>query len=99
MISDLLKNASTGNLDANLTLGQALAHGVARSGLLGTRAFYSDAASDLTHGHMPGVSFLGPTFEHALTITQGILGVPGTDVADVVTRSVPGGAVIRNFTQ
>ena len=99
MISDLLKNASTGNLDANLTFGQALAHGVARSGLLGTKAFYTDASSDMLHGHMPGVSFLGPAFEHALTITQGILGVPGTDTGDVITRSVPGGALIRNFTQ
>lgn len=99
MISDLLKNASTGNLDAGLTFGDALARGVARSGLLGTKAFYTDAGADVLHGHLPGVSFLGPTFEHALTITQGILGVPGTDVGDVVTRSVPAGALIRNFTQ
>lgn len=99
MVTDLLKNAMTGNLDTNMTFADALARGVARSGLLGTRAFYTDAYSDMTHGSLPGVSFLGPSFEHALVVAKGLLGTDGTDAVDVAVRSVPGGAVIRNLAQ
>jgi hypothetical protein len=98
MASDLLKAAMTGNLDQNLTFAQALGHGVVRSGLLGTRVFGVDVYQDAAHGRLPGVSLLGPSFEHALVATKGLLGVPGTEASDVLLRSIPAGTAIRNLT-
>jgi hypothetical protein len=88
MISDMMRAAMTGDLQQTTSFGDALARGISRSGLLGTRVFYTDAYEDLGRGQLPGQSFLGPSVEHALTVTKGLLGIEGINA--VANRSVPG---------
>ena len=93
--SDIARAALTGTTNPDQTVMGYLARGVARSGLLGTKAFGTDAYSDVTAGQLPGKSFLGPAAEHGILLLKGLLGVPGTTGSDILLRSIPGGTALR----
>lgn len=96
MLSDLAKKAATGGIPTDYSFASALGNGILRSGLLGTKSFGTDAFQDMERGNLPGTSFLGPSFEHAKLVAQGVLGEasPG----QVLERSVPLGNVVDNVT-
>lgn len=93
LASDIMKGSLTGTLQNGTDLYDVISRSVARSGIMGLGTFGADAAGDASHGSIPGSSFLGPTFDHLMTILDGIFG--NTSLTSVVERSVPGGAALR----
>ncbi len=87
--SDLMRGSITGSIKGGWTLSQFLADGVARSGVLGTGSFVTDAMKDASMGKMPGSSFLGPAFQHLVMAIQTGMGAPGTSWHDLALRSMP----------
>lgn len=85
--SDLLKGSLTGSINSTSSVTGFLSHAVARSGILGTGTFVSDAVTDATKGKVPGSSFLGPAFDHLMTLIGGAVG--RVDAGRVVDRTLP----------
>lgn len=86
-LSDVMKGSMTGTLKNSADLYNIASNSVARSGILGTQIFTSDAFSDVKHGKMPGTSFLGPAFDHLFVLLNGTMGPGSTN--EVVNRTVP----------
>ena len=86
-LSDVAKGSLLGTINTMGDLANVAAGSVARSGILGAGTFGLDAVGDLTRDKVPGTSFMGPTFDHAMTILTGILG--STTSGQVLDRSVP----------
>lgn len=93
LASDIMKGSLMGTLQNGTDLYDVVSRSVARSGIMGIGTFRADAAEDVGHGSIPGSSFLGPTFDHLMTILDGIFG--NTSLTSVVERSIPGGAALR----
>lgn len=86
-LSDVLKGSLTGTLNTTADLYDVASQSIARSGIMGTGVFGADAMGDLERGKLPGTSFLGPAFDHLMTLLSGITGHAGVD--QVMNRSVP----------
>lgn len=86
-LSDVLKGSLTGTLNTTADLYDVASQSIARSGIMGTGVFGADAMGDLERGKLPGTSFLGPAFDHLMTLLSGITGHAGVD--QVMDRSVP----------
>ena len=86
-LSDVLKGSLTGTLNTTADLYDVASQSIARSGILGTGVFGSDAMGDLERGNLPGTSFLGPSFDHLMTLLSGLTGHAGA--GQVLDRSVP----------
>ncbi|MBS0227703.1 MAG: hypothetical protein JSS23_03295 [Proteobacteria bacterium] len=86
-LSDVLKGSLTGTLNTTADLYDVASQSIARSGIMGTGVFGTDAMGDLERGKLPGTSFLGPAFDHLMTLLSGITGHAG--VGQVMNRSVP----------
>jgi len=86
-LSDVLKGSLTGTLNTGADLYDVASQSIARSGITGTGVFGADAMGDLERGKLPGTSFLGPAFDHLMTLLSGITGHAGVD--QVMNRSVP----------
>ena len=85
--SDLLKGSLTGSINSTSSVTGFISHAVARSGITGTGTFVSDAVTDATKGKVPGASFLGPAFDHLMTLIGGATG--RVDLGRVLDRSLP----------
>lgn len=86
-LSDVMKGSLTGTLNTTADLYDVASQSIARSGIMGTGVFGADAMGDLERGKLPGTSFLGPAFDHLMTLLSGITGHAGAD--QVMNRSVP----------
>ena len=86
-LSDVLKGSLTGTLNTTADLYDVASQSIARSGIMGTGIFGADAMGDLERGKLPGTSFLGPAFDHLMTLLSGITGHAGA--GQVLNRSVP----------
>lgn len=86
-LSDVLKGSLTGTLNTTADLYDVASQSIARSGIMGTGVFGADAMGDLERGKLPGTSFLGPAFDHLMTLLSDITGHAGVD--QVINRSVP----------
>ena len=86
-LSDVLKGSLTGTLNTTADLYDVASQSIARSGIMGTGVFGADAMGDLERGKIPGTSFLGPAFDHLMTLLSGITGNAGAE--QVMNRSVP----------
>lgn len=86
-LSDVMKGSLTGTLNTSADLYDVASQSIARSGIMGTGVFGADAMGDLERGKLPGTSFLGPAFDHLMTLLSGITGHAGVD--QVMNRSVP----------
>ena len=86
-LSDVMKGSLTGTLNTTADLYDVASQSIARSGIMGTGVFGADAMGDLERGKLPGTSFLGPAFDHLMTLLSGITGHAGVD--QVMDRSVP----------
>ena len=89
LASDVAKWAVTGTMPANWTMLDYFTHAVVRSGVLGKYEYAARSLEDAARGHVPGLSFAGPTVEHANILAQWIAGAPGVSSDRVVNRSVP----------
>jgi hypothetical protein len=85
--SDAVKGLVTGTLHSSADLYSLASQSLARSGILGTGVFGEDAWGDLQRGKMPGTTFLGPTFDHLMTLLSGLSG--HASMGQVIGRSVP----------
>jgi hypothetical protein len=85
--SDAVKGLVTGTLHSSADLYSVASQSLARSGILGTGVFGEDAWGDLQRGKMPGTTFLGPTFDHLMTLLSGLSG--HASMGQVIDRSVP----------
>jgi hypothetical protein len=85
--SDAVKGLVTGTLHSSADLYSVASQSLARSGILGTGVFGEDAWGDLKRGKLPGTTFLGPTFDHLMTLLSGLTG--HASMGQVVDRSVP----------
>lgn len=97
-VSDLLRGSITGSIQNSWTLADFIADGVARSGILGTGSFATDAMKDAAMGNMPGSSFLGPAGQHAVSAFQTMMGAGGKDWSDLFMRSVPASPLFKAVT-
>ncbi len=86
-LSDVMKGSLTGTLNTTADLYDVASQSIARSGIMGTGVFGADAMGDLERGKLPGTSFLGPAFDHLMTLLSGITGHAGA--GQVLDRSVP----------
>jgi len=89
LASDVAKWAVTGTMPANWTMLDYFTHAVVRSGVLGKYEYAARSLEDAARGHVPGLSFAGPTVEHANILAQWIAGAPGISSDRVVNRSIP----------
>ena len=89
LASDIAKWAVTGTMPANWTALDYMAHAVVRSGILGKYEYAARSVEDAARGNVPGLSFAGPTVEHANILAQWIAGAPGASSDRVVNRSIP----------
>lgn len=72
-----------------------LANGVDRSGILGTGQFLVDAKQDVKWGKVPGYSFMGPVFDHAVTAFETFTGKES--VENLLYRTLPAGNLVKKI--
>lgn len=89
LAADIAKWAMTGTMPANWTAFDYMAHAVVRSGILGKYEYAARSLEDAARGNVPGLSFAGPTVEHANILAQWIAGAPGASSDRVIDRSIP----------
>lgn len=89
LAADIAKWTMTGTIPANWTALDYMTHAVARSGILGKYEYTARAVEDAARGNVPGLSFAGPTVEHANILAQWIAGAPGVSSDRLIDRSVP----------
>lgn len=87
-VSKAVQGALLGRVGGWEDLWTIAKNSVGQSGVFGTGQFVDDAWGDIGRGKMPGTSFMGPTFDHILTILNSVAG-PG-DMAEAVKRTLPG---------
>ena len=87
--ADIAKWAMTGTMPANWTALDYISHAVVRSGILGKYEYAARSLEDAARGNVPGLSFAGPTVEHANILAQWIAGAPGASSDRVINRSIP----------
>lgn len=92
LASSMAKWTMLGRVPQNWTFLDHMVHAYNRSGLAGKRQFGIDAYADLERGRPPGVSFAGPTAEHATLLAQYAAG--SASASQVIDRTVP---LVRNF--
>jgi hypothetical protein len=73
--------------------GGGLLRAISRSGVLGTKNFMLDAATDPSYGAAPGQSFLGPAVNHVIYAGETLAGKHS--IEDLMFRSLPAGGLIK----
>lgn len=96
--SDLLRGSITGSIKNGWTLAEFLGDGLARSGVLGTGSFLTDAMKDASMGNLPGSSFLGPTAQHIVKGVQTVAGAAGQSWNELFLRSLPASALFKTLS-
>ena len=87
--ADMAKWLLTGTTPKNWTFFDYFTHAVTRSGALGKYEYAAKTVEDAARGHMPGISFAGPTAEHATLLAQWIAGAPGASTDKLISRTIP----------
>jgi len=89
----MVRGSIAGTLNSTHDLYNIITQSLDRSGIGGVYTFKGDAVGDVMRGKVPGTSFMGPSFDHLMTLLGGLSG--RTSLHDVAMRSVPLGAAFR----
>lgn len=91
--ADIARGAITGKVSNWNDVMRVAGSSISRSGILGTGQFADDAWSDVKHGSVPGKTFLGPTFDNALTLVNAAAG--RTSPHEALMRTLPLGSLLK----
>lgn len=91
--SDLARGSLTGTITAGSSVFDAFTRSLARSSALGVHTFGLEAFNDVARGGIPGSDFLGPSFDHAVQLSELIFA--DGDGRKALLRTIPGGALFR----
>lgn len=89
----MVRGSIAGTLNSTHDLYNIITQSLDRSGIGGVYTFKGDAVGDVMRGKVPGTSFMGPSFDHLMTLLGGLSG--HTSLHDVAMRSLPLGAAFR----
>lgn len=94
--ADVTRGLLTGTINPeSFDFYDQLGRSIVRSGIMGTGTFGADVEGDVDRGNLPGLSLLGPAFDHLRVLLEFLTG--DATFEKTALRSLPGGSAVRGF--
>jgi hypothetical protein len=94
--ADVTRGLLTGTINPeSFDFYDQLGRSIVRSGIMGTGTFGADVEGDVGRGNLPGLSLLGPAFDHLRVLLEFLTG--DASFEKTALRSLPGGTAVRGF--